>query len=147
MKITLELNNPNKKPISHLSMGHITFITKEMVYTSKEKTPDQSSMIFFAVVEMLDLLIKIKKEQSKKSYQFVATDSSFILNLKHNNGELAYGFGKKTLENCSLKSFAIAFNEAIDNLFTEIDISIEDLGILKHDFQDALDEFKKIFIK
>ena len=147
MKIKFELNNSYGQPASHLSRGHITFTVGGKVYTSKYRMPDQSSMIFFAALEMLDLLIRIKTERSKKSYQFVATDSSFVLDLKHNDGELTFGYGSVTLGNYPLKSFALAFNKAVNDLFKAKNISMEDLGSLKYDFQDALDEFRTEFIE
>ena len=144
MKIIFELNSTKDLPTSYLSRGHITIESGGGSYSSKGRTPDQSFMLFFAIVDLLDLCSEMKRNENRTNFEFIASDSSFILTFKVKDNSLR--IDQLSDELMDLSAFAKEMKRSIEELFETNGMNPTHLGVLQYDYQDAISEFTRIFL-
>ena len=143
MKLKFELSDARNLSTSYLSRGHLTLEFDGRIYTSKDRKPDQSFKLFFAMIELMDLCSEMNRNAKKKTFEFVAADSSFILNIKKNDQKMTIDqVGEGTFD---LKQFATELARAIRELFEIIGMNEENLEALQFDYQDAVKDFNEQF--
>lgn len=135
-----------KQGINGFSRGHMTIENKQGFVTSKERNPDQSMMIFFSIVELLDGLIQLFQDFRAKNYTFVGTDCSFQFFLKRqNNGIFMLTSGGKNFEEVNQSEILKAIWNGINNFLESYNQYINNTDIIAGDLADCLTEFKEVF--
>jgi len=78
MHLTIQLTADSAcHKVNGFARGHFTIEGATGYATSKDQHPDQSSMVFLAIVEFLDGMRRFASDSAFLEYHFVATDSSF----------------------------------------------------------------------
>lgn len=67
----------NLELVHPLSLGHISICNEDKLLTSKNRTPDQSMMIFLSIPLLLDDISRYFQGERHQIVHFVGTDSSF----------------------------------------------------------------------
>ncbi len=73
LKITLEIDSV-ERDVSFFELGNIEIRVDDKIISSRNRTPDQSFMLFASLDELLDGLYLLQKD---KEYLFNGIDSSF----------------------------------------------------------------------
>lgn len=87
LTLILELNQIESTPeITVFSLGDMTLSGSFGTVTSKDRSPDQSMMIFLSVVTLLDELRVFLQNKALTTHRYVGIDTSFQINFtKHPN--------------------------------------------------------------
>jgi len=75
-------------PVSGLSRGNATLAGSGGRVTSAGRRPDQSMMIYIALVDLLDGLGDMLGPGGRRDWQWVGTDSSFVVDIRRRNGRV-----------------------------------------------------------
>jgi hypothetical protein len=146
LKFKLELLDTPKNEIDSFSRGHFSIESHGKVVSSIGKSPDQSIMIYFFVVQLLDGTRKIMKSDEESSYNFVGDDSSFqfivrkiknIISIEMMNGILMCKISK----DCFISSL---WNE-VQTFLREYGSYINSDELVYGDLSESLKQFQEDF--
>ena len=145
MNISIEFTALDMGRSLDRSRGHIDFSGDAEVISTRTEGDGQSSLVFFALIDLMRLLRKIKEENSERVYQFHISSSSFIMDFKHEDNALTISSGEISLGTFPLDEVASNVEMAIDELFHTQGISSENLGSVASDFVREQHSFKMTF--
>jgi hypothetical protein len=87
LSLRFELTDRNAgSRVSGLSRGHATLEGPGGRVTSAGRTPDQSMLVYLALVDLLDGIGDLMAASSRREWQWVGNDSSFAVNFRRSNG-------------------------------------------------------------
>ncbi|MEN9866153.1 MAG: hypothetical protein RL748_1743 [Pseudomonadota bacterium] len=115
LKIKIYRNNSHELA-TDFDMGDIEFDFSNQIVTSCGN-PRYSNMIFLSISELIDGLLKIYS--GAKQFEFVAIDSSFIINFKASKKGIDVSHNKKSYGPVSLFNILNAIASAISDFFSD----------------------------
>ena len=92
LKIKFALN-PIDDEVSEYELGDMDILIGDKTITSRNKTPDQSMMIFLSISDML-YGMRILMENKQNSFYFNAIDSSFAIYFARQNEQIKIAYQK-----------------------------------------------------
>lgn len=116
-------------------LGHIDILYDEKIISSRDRTPDQSMMLFPTVTDLLFGYSKLLLDKNSKEYACIGADSSFSMVFIKNrdnkvsinvNEELIYKTDKTSLAKVILDSSNCFINKYINKVPTN-DPVVEDI--------------------
>jgi hypothetical protein len=142
MSLTLrfELTDQNAGPrVSGLSRGHATLQGPDGRVTSAGRTPDQSMLVYLSLVDLLDGIGDLLAAPSRREWQWVGNDSSFVVDFRRGNGGVLVNAMGKPLGTVDEAALVEAVWDAANGLLAEHRPAPSDL--VADDLDSALDEF------
>jgi len=141
-----EIASENNESVDALSLGHITVKGRSTNATSKGRTPDQSMMIFLALVELLDGVRRFSKDEKSDLYNFVGTDSSFqIFITRTKAGHLSITCDDQVVDEVAEIELVRAIWSGADAFVARYGHYLHSDDIVTEDLISSLDEFERIF--
>ena len=139
-------SNVIEEEIDSFSRGHITIRGKGNTLSSKDRIPDQSMMIFFAISQLLSEVKMFMTNKDSQKYNFVGTDSSFQFLLIKKEKYLLLTDIKDDLIYKDLQSKMIEFIwKGVKDFIVKFACYLEHDGIIKNDLHISLEEFREEF--
>lgn len=131
--LILTLND--NKEIDGYSMGDMMFFDGKI--TSKGHTPNQSMMIFFSLVTLLDGVGGLVKKNNR-SYEFIGVDSSFSVLFKKENESISIFYKNKFIASMKTEKLVTSIYQDISNFIAGI---LDKNDIIYDDLYRALNDF------
>jgi hypothetical protein len=146
LEFKIELSVAHKEKVDYFSRGHFSIMCNQYIISSIEKSPDQSMLIFFFIVQLLDGTKKIISSKEENSHHFVGEDSSFQF-IARRNGDMIFIEKVNGSRLCEIQKniFVVLLWNEIQGFLEENRKFINDSDLIYKDLLDAINQFKEEF--
>lgn len=135
--------HPIDDEITGFELGGISIKIGNKEFSSENKKPDQSMMIFLAVSDLLNGIKSLWEGKSDK-FQFVGTDSSFSILFKKKKKDILQLIHEKEVAEVEFKKFKDECYYSINRFYLTYCEKIDpnDAGLF--DLKNSLNDYKSI---
>jgi hypothetical protein len=130
-------------PVTGLSRGNVTLTGEQGRVTSAGRTPDQSVLVFLAIVDLLDGLSALLSRPQADEWEWIGHDSSFQVVFRRRDGRFAVEAMREPIGEATDRELARAVWQATSGFAAEHRLPPSDL--VYSDLHSALEEFHDRF--
>jgi len=123
-------------------IGDVEISNDKETITTKNRTPDQGTMIYLLIVSLLDGLYELVEKKTKKKIEVIAPDSSFNFQLSIiKNKSISVQVGDKIMATLPINNFITCLLNEIEYFLT--DNPLYESDPVYFDLINSLNQFKK----
>ena len=141
--ILFSLNNPSLQ-LTGFELGHIDMVFENGKVSSRNRSPDQSMMIFITIVDLLDGLKELMLNKKNKEFTLIGADSSFMIQFNRlKNHQIGVYADNKTT--CEINEADLAFSiyNACISFCEKYQNQLSNENCVEEDIKSALGDFKE----
>jgi hypothetical protein len=131
-------------PVTGLSRGNVTLTGEQGRVSSAGHTPDQSVLVFLAIVDLLDGLSVLLSRPHADEWEWIGHDSSFQVVFRRRDGRVAVEAMRQPIGDATDSELARAAWQATSGFAAEHRLPPSDLAY--SDLRSALEEFHDRFL-
>jgi hypothetical protein len=138
ISIDFTLTDP-AAPHGGLSRGDVTLEGEHGIVTSAGRTPDQSMILYIAIVDLLDGLSRLLTARSAREWEWIGNDSSFQVIFRRRDGSVAVEAMREPVGEAPERELASVVWHAVDDFISRHRLPPSDL--VYDDLRSAFEEF------